>query len=74
MRLKPTVDQLCTIADMTVARMTPDFIANRIGVPFGDYRGWRQRMMAGPLQMMPLSRRSRRLPRSQGFGSKRLPD
>ena len=49
MRFKPTVDQLCTIADMTVARMTSDFIANRIGVPFGDYRGWRQRMMAGAL-------------------------
>jgi hypothetical protein len=46
MRFKPTVDQLCTIADMTVARMTPDFIANRIGVPFDDYRAWRQRLLA----------------------------
>jgi hypothetical protein len=46
MRFKPTVDQLCTIADMTVARMTPDVIANRIGVPFDDYRAWRQRLLA----------------------------
>jgi len=49
MKFKPTVDQLCTIADMTVAHMTPDFIANRIGVPFDDYRAWRQRLLAGTL-------------------------
>ena len=36
MKFKPTVNQLCIIADMTVARMTPDFIATRIGVPFDE--------------------------------------
>jgi hypothetical protein len=49
MRFKPTVDQLCNIADMTVAHMTPDFIANRLGVPFNDFRAWRQRLLAGAL-------------------------
>ena len=49
MKFKPTVDQLCTIADMTVAHMTPDFIATRIGVPFDDYRAWQQQLLAASL-------------------------
>jgi hypothetical protein len=46
MRFKPTVEQLCTIADMTVARMTPDLMANRIGVSADDFGAWRLRMVA----------------------------
>jgi hypothetical protein len=53
MRFKPTVDQLCNIADMTVAHMTPDFIANRIGVPFDDYCAWRQRLLAANAIIAP---------------------
>ncbi|WGJ15019.1 hypothetical protein QEV83_01540 [Methylocapsa sp. D3K7] len=37
MKFKPTVNQLCTIADMTVAHMTPEFIA------------WREQLLAASL-------------------------
>jgi hypothetical protein len=46
MSFKPTVDQLCTIADMTVGRMTQDFIASRIGVPIDEFSAWCLKMMA----------------------------
>jgi len=46
MSFKPTVDQLCTIADMTVGRMTQDFIASRIGVSIDEFSAWRLKMMA----------------------------
>jgi uncharacterized protein YjbJ (UPF0337 family) len=46
MIFKPNLDQLTVIADLSLARMRPDFIANRIGVPVGDFREWRQRIMA----------------------------
>jgi hypothetical protein len=46
MIFEPNLDQLTVIADLSLARMRPDFIANRIGVPVDDFREWRQRIMA----------------------------
>jgi hypothetical protein len=39
MIFKPNFDQLTVVADLSLARMRPDFIANRIGVPVGDLIG-----------------------------------
>jgi hypothetical protein len=44
MSFKPTVDQLCTISDMTVGCMTQDFIASRIGVS-DEFSAWRLNMI-----------------------------
>jgi hypothetical protein len=49
MKFKPTVDQLCIIADMTVARMTSEFTANRLGVSSEKFREWRQQLVAASL-------------------------
>jgi hypothetical protein len=54
MSFKPTVAQLCTTADMTVGRMTQDFIANRIGVPVDEFKAWRLSMMTAVRADEPL--------------------
>jgi hypothetical protein len=53
MKFKPTVNQLCTIADMTVAHMTPEFTANRLGVSSEKFREWREQLLAASLADNP---------------------
>jgi hypothetical protein len=64
MSFKPTVDQLCTNADMTVGRMTQDFIASRIGVSIDEFSAWRLKMMAATVaeETSPPPPRARQAP------------